>query len=145
MNIKLSNPKPPPSLEQINEVQLKLGLKFPEEYINFLLNFNGGRIMSENGYYTDMISLGCIALAKFYSVEGDFGIEEMYLTINDPDWEYKGYLPLAVDDLGSGVFISCNSSSYGEIFYWGEHEESLISVAPNLTYFLNNLKYARHI
>jgi hypothetical protein len=37
---------PPLTLETLQELQIKLGRRFPQEYADFLLQFNGGPVVS---------------------------------------------------------------------------------------------------
>jgi cell wall assembly regulator SMI1 len=143
------------NLAQIEEVEKYIGLNFPSEYKEHLLQNNGGQCspnvfkFNENGAWTE----SCIDwFLAIYDGEYDnlkkyietYKIEEKRL----PDH----ILPIAHDPGGNLICISCHKNDEGHIYFWDHENEvdykisndnnysNLYLVAKSFSEFIDGLK-----
>lgn len=143
------------NLTQIEEVEKYIGLNFPDEYKEHLLQNNGGQCspncfkFNENGTWTE----SCIDwFLAIYDGEYDnlkdyintYKIEEKRLPVH--------ILPIAHDPGGNLICISCDLEDVGCVYFWDHENEvdyntsndkdysNLYLVAKSFNEFVNGLK-----
>jgi hypothetical protein len=138
MSLTFSNSGKKINLSDIKDFQNKFKLNLPNEYIDFLLKYNGG--IPNSVYFLEDDS--DVVINFFLSLgREEFNIEEYYI---DMVIEQKNIpndiLPIAEDAFGNIICISCRETDYGKIYFW-DHEdgESLIEISKNISFLLNNL------
>ena len=143
------------NLTQIEEIEKYVGLNFPKEYKEHLLQNNGGQCspnvfrFNENEKWTD----SCIDwFLAIYDGEYDnlkkyiqtYKLEEKRLPIH--------ILPIAHDPGGNLICTSCNTEDEGCIYFWDHENEvdynisgdkdysNLYFVAKSFNEFIDGLK-----
>jgi cell wall assembly regulator SMI1 len=109
--------------EEIKILQEKLEIKFPNQYVEHLLKFNGGKpkdsIFSfwEGGEYTD----SCIDY--FFAIHGD-GYDDFFECFYDFKIDEKrmpeSIFPIAADPGGN---LICLDSKNGKVYFWNHEDE----------------------
>lgn len=132
-----------PQIEKSDVLGLEshFNLSLPSDYVQFLLDYNGGR---PEPNYLIIPDLGVeVVLGDFLGI----GVEHYDLTKlihKMMDDMPKAHLPIGFDPGGNVYFID---STNGEVFYWdaGRHfaestdEENAYKVADSFTDLLNSL------
>ena len=131
----------------ISELEERIDWRLPEEYRDFLLEFNGGRPEPD---IADIKGLpgGCSDVQFFFGI---YPSEEAYSI----DWNLEtlverlddGVLPIACDSGGSVYCLSLHAEDYGVVSYCDlqsvvadyETAPTFYPVAPNFDAFLNGL------
>lgn len=126
---------------KLESFEKKIGLELPLEYKSFLLKHNGGECdpcvfdFIENGEESDS------SISTFYAIGGiddDYDLEEnIDIYINDEKRLPDGLIPIAEDDGGNLVCISCTGDDKGKIYFWNHEEEDEDDLTANL-YFVSN-------
>ena len=130
-NLTMFNSKEPTTLDQIKKFENLIDAKLPQDYINFLLKYNGGRPDRDTYKLIQPIT---------YGVEGDIndmGAILRFLGLVDDEEEYNGliwhYLDVTVDripkelihigydDFGNAICLCVKGEDYGRIYFW-DHE-----------------------
>lgn len=140
---------------EIAELEKALELSFPQEYIDFLENYNGGKpesnIIELDGSKVKPFSITSFSITSFYG----FGLEP-YEDINNNLNIFKGRIPdkcipLAGVEGGNILVMSLETERYGYIYLWDHEEEygyefggykieSLSQVASSLSQLLSIMK-----
>lgn len=143
--------------KRITKIENKIKVSFPDEYRNFLLEHNGGEcepngfVFIENGEETEAEVRSFFAIG---GIDGDYDLEEnIDIYIFDEKRLPGLYFPVAEDDLGNLVCISCNKDDYGHIYFWDAENEceteedidtyndNMYLLAKSFNQFINNLKF----
>jgi hypothetical protein len=138
------------TLEQIKKLQLQTKIEFPKDYIEFIIQHNGGipepnffEIPNQdgNGSYVDLF----------------FGIDvPSYANLKDILEVYKnrlpeGFVPIGEDPGGNLICIGTRIPYIGNIYFWDHHDEldesglskkdmsNMYWLADNLFDFIDNL------
>ena len=129
----------PTSSAELSSLEVKYGFKFPAEYREFLLKYNGGRpslskfnFMELEGSYTDSL------IDRFLSVyEGKYDNFEWTLrTVKVVRQRMPSNLvPIASDPFGNLVCISVDGKDLGYIYFW-DHEKEEESANYNNVFLL---------
>ena len=121
----------------IENLELKLGISFPEQYRLFLLQTNGG---IPNKIYFDVAEQQYV-LNDFLSIsDSEFSLETYFLDFKKANKSLPhSLIPIAEDAFGNLICISLDKTDYGRIYFW-EHEEGGIRLLTNdFDEFLNLL------
>jgi hypothetical protein len=135
--ITFSRLQKPISPKEIEEIEHYIRLKFPEEYKEHLLKFNGGQctpnIFSfvENGKETNSNIDWFLAIndGKYNNIKEDIEI----LKIDEKRMPVH-IVPIAHDSCGNMVCISCGIQDYGYIYFWDHENEVDYTVSGNDDY-----------
>ena len=128
MNVKILEPKPPITKSEITRVESKFNIKLPQEYVDFLLKYNGGypepnrfKYESNKEHYSDSL------VNWFYSIyEGEYNNFEP----NILNWSLHGrrfpdgIIPIAGDPFGNIICIGIADGYMGKVYFWDHEEES---------------------
>ncbi len=116
----------PVTLLEIEKIEQLVDLKFPTEYKNHLLQFNGGQCspnvfsFSENGEITDSCVDWFLAI---YNGQYDNLTKYIYTYKIDEKRLPKQIVPIAHDPGGNLICISCGKKDYGCIYFWDHENE----------------------
>lgn len=129
--------KLPLSKEQIEVVEKRMGIRLPDDYKEFLMQFNGGQPEPATFDFTGVD--GCendSVVNNFLSIhdgkEDNFEIDYFFYTKNKriPD----NVAPIARDPAGNLICICLSGSNRGKIYFW-DHELEFEKPGPsNLAY-----------
>ncbi len=140
--------------KEIEKIEKYIGLKFPKEYREHLLRYNGGQCSPnvfsfvENGVKTESCIDWFLAI-----YEGENDNLKDYITILKIEEKRipRHIVPIAHDPGGNQICISCGSLDYGYIYFWDHENEvdytvsgdddysNLYLIAKSFNEFLNSL------
>jgi hypothetical protein len=153
-NMEISNTQPPLQISQIIELETKYSLRFPKDYIDHLLKYNGGVSDLEMFSFEENNIMTQSSLSRFLAIyEGKYNnLEDYILTMKVTEKRMPSHiLPIARDEFGNLVCISCAGSDLGYIYFWNHEKEvdynisddtdysNLYFIAKNLPEFLESL------
>jgi len=125
------------NLIQIEEIEQYVGLDFPSNYKNHLLQYNGGQCtpnifrFNENGKWTE----SCIDL--FLAIyDGEYDNLKEYIRIYKLDEKRLPIhlLPFAHDPGGNLICISCANEDEGYVYFWDHENEIDYSISDDKNY-----------
>ncbi|MCD9017906.1 SMI1/KNR4 family protein [Parachryseolinea silvisoli] len=111
---------------QIEEIEKIVGLRFPDDYKEHLLEFNGGQcdlnifVFDEDGKMSES------SIDWFLAIyEGEYDNLRSYIEV------YKvlekrmpsNMLPIAHDPVGNLICISCDGDDFGRVYFWDHEKE----------------------
>lgn len=142
--IQMDGSHRPITVEEINEFQQKLNLSFPEQYINFLLESNGGDPSPSMFKISDEQGEGVLNIF--------FGIGDMYSNLEEYMDIYEGrlpsgFIPIGNDPSGNVICLGLNEKYCNNIYFWDHEQEpdnpddmsNMFYLASDLNEFLNSL------
>lgn len=114
---------PLPSIADIEKFENKFHLAFPREYIDFLLQINGGE--PKNKFFHTLDNKIFSLVSMFFPLSGN-GDDNLYGEFSDIT--KQGELPqnimsVASTPAGNRVVVSFNGDDKGSIYYWSWDEE----------------------
>lgn len=141
--------------QEINQLEELVGLNFPKEYKQHLLNYNGGQcipnvfLFKEDGIETKSMIDWFLAI-----YEGEYDNLKSYLNIFKIEEKRmpSHIVPIAHDPLGNLICISCTPRDYGYIYFWDHEKEvdynvsddddcsNLFLISKNLNNFISSLQ-----
>lgn len=135
------------SLDKINELEQELGAKLPDDYIEFLIKYNGG-VPIPNEFHIAAHPEGSGMVQVFFGVDRE--IESSCLS-----WNYhqygdrisKNYLPIGCTDTNDLICMSLSPETRGEIVFWDasrDHEgdaETVYPIADSFSRFFETLTH----
>jgi hypothetical protein len=106
--------------EEIEAVEQRLGVKFPLQYVRFLLAHNGGRPHPDTFRGLDPDHVGGIHF--FFSIDGN---EYTDLVTHVERYRERGVrldlMPIARTPSGMLICLGVGPVRHGEVFFWAEH------------------------
>ena len=139
------------TLEQINNVETRIGFTLPNDYKNFLLNHNGGIPTPNEFKFINTNNESSNSLEDFFhsifEENGEGNLERKYIYLTNSNRIIGNILPIASDPFGNFVCISLDGEDKGKVYFW-DHElepeepsyENLSLIANSFSEFLNNLE-----
>lgn len=140
MNMDKENEKI--SIKEIEEFELKHDIKLPNQYIEFLIECNGGyphastfKISEEDGESV---------VNKFYGIGDMNGNLDRVFEVLDGELP-EGFISIGDDPAGNEICIGINEKYYGKIYLWIHDMESdeelsnMFFLAESFNEFFNNL------
>lgn len=129
-------------LDEIKIVEKEMGILFPKEYIEFLLDQNGGNPKKSEFQLPDGTNTSVVNV--FYPIgkmEENLQRENMILDGEIPE----GYISIGDDSVGNEILLKIKGENIGELYFWdhdvdSEEENNMHFLANNLNAFLNILK-----
>ncbi|WP_017798626.1 SMI1/KNR4 family protein [Oceanobacillus kimchii] len=132
------------SLEQIETFENENNMKLTEQYTNFLLKWNGGKVIPN--LFMISTEQGPSVLNVFY------GIGDMYDNLTDfieimDERLPVGFIPIGDDPSGNVICLGTKEPYYDKIYFW-DHEQELENpddmrnmyfLADDINEFLDNL------
>ena len=147
MSFQVTQNQKPVDESKLLEIEGDYDFNFPQQYKDFLLQFNGGRILPRNFTFGDGNYDGS-RIDRFLAVyEGAYDNFENYLRIYKVDAQRlpDNLIPIAHDDGGNLICISASGEDVGALYFWDheyesdEDEENLFLIAPTFNEFLTSL------
>lgn len=141
--------------EEVDRVEKKVGLTFPNEYREHLLKHNGGQCSPNSFSFLENGTESMSCIDWFLAIyDGEYDSLEKYIDIyKTHDKRLPSHiLPIAHDPGGNLICISCGSSDRGSIYFWDHEKEvnystsrdddysNLLLIAGSFNGFLNGLK-----
>ena len=139
------------TIDQIQKIERLIGLKFPRQYMDHLLMYNGGRCEPNIFSFIEDEESTTSCVDWFLAVyDGEYDNLVKYLHILKIDQKRlpDRIIPIAHDPVGNFICISCATEDEGYIYFWdhekeGEYGEmsysNLILVNRSLNEFLSSL------
>lgn len=146
---KLKSGGPKLSEADIKDIERGIGYKLPNDYVEFLLTYNGGRTAEENEFFPCQYAPGQRGLwVQDFRCTEDSEYPQGALLVLYVDmsqfWGRKDMLPIAVDPSGNEVCIRLSRWRYGRIYLWDhEHagnESGFFEIAKDFASFFNALQ-----
>lgn len=125
------------NLNQIEEIEKYVGLKFPEEYKKHLLKYNGGRCspnvfwFNENGKWTNSCIDWFLAI-----YDGEYDNLKKHIDMGKIEEKRmpSNILPIAHDPGGNLICISCSGEDRGYIYFWDHENEVDYNISDDTDY-----------
>lgn len=129
----------------IDAVEKQLGLEFPKDFRDFLLQSNGGRL-EDNEFDVPRIGTGAGGIVEFFGIRPGHRIEDLSSEFTRMEARVpKGFVPVADAEGGNVICICAKGRDSGAVFYW-DHElepsegkkptrRNLFKVADNFSQF----------
>lgn len=141
------------SVKQLRSFEEEIGFKLPKDYIEFLIEYNGGTFGEKDGYiYVPSIN-EYVLFDVFYRVlSEDSTLDDDELSLQCWYNEYKEDLPsntiIIACDAGGGMFILSMDDNNQGVYYWdhshffpsSSDEGNSYRVAKNFDDFLGKIK-----
>lgn len=132
------------SLKQIEIFENENNIKLTEQYINFLLKWNGGKVIPN--LFMISTEQGPSVLNVFY------GIGDMYDNLTDfieimDERLPVGFIPIGDDPSGNVICLGTKDPYYDKIYFWDHEQEpedpddmsNMYFLADGINEFLDNL------
>lgn len=103
--------------DEISRIENQYAIKFPEQYRNFLLHYNGG--------YTPKTKFKAKGISS--DVRGFYGVGAVGLSVNHEmisTWIPQKLFPIACDTFGNYILLCISGTKYGNIFFC-DHEKGM--------------------
>jgi len=149
MPIKITKPNERTDRANVDGFETVIGKKLPDDYREFLFNFNGGR--PESNEFSVPAQKSAAGINLFYGLLkakewGDLLYQREMLMDRVP----KDVLPIGEASCGNAVCLSLRPDTYGQIFFW-DHEleadegqeatfSNLFLISNSFTGFLSDLE-----
>ena len=151
MIIKNITPNGTISLEKIKQFEKQAEVEFPEDYVEFLANSNGGEPkLSTFEYKLKDGRVWTGGVRVFFGIDVDDWEDIKHYYALYEDRIPKQMLPIANDDGGNLILLALGKQDKGKVYFWDHDEESeddeppttdnIYFVANSFTEFLENLK-----
>lgn len=151
MSIQNIKPNGTIPLEKIQHFEKQICVEFPEDYVRFLANFNGGKPEPHTFEYKlrdGRVWTGGVRDLFGFDLDNFRSID--FFADMRGDRVPENMIPIGVDDGGNFILLALNGQEKGKIYFWDHNEESeddeppsydnIYFVANNFTEFLKNLK-----
>ena len=124
-------------IKDIREFEIKYNMKLPEDYIDFLLRFNGGSVelTDENSVYIEELeeNINIDVLFGVNTEEPELGIE---LWLDDYKSEMPDNTVIIGDSYQHGFIVLLCSGEDAGLYYWDDTYEFPCSNDESNTYFI---------
>lgn len=135
------------TLSDIEVTEKEINVKFPKEYITFMLSQNGGYPKKSKFSLPDKSN--STVISHFYSI-GD-----MKSNLKKVNWMLEGVIPLDYisignDPGGNEILLRVKGENIGEIYFWDhdvnpEEEDPMHFLAKSLNDFLKMLEQPKRL
>ncbi|MDH6373875.1 hypothetical protein M2444_005718 [Paenibacillus sp. PastF-3] len=109
------------TINEIREFEGKYVLKLPEQYIDFLLKYNGG--YPETSTFKISDEEGESVVNKFYGIGDMKGNLAKVFEVLDGELP-EGFISIASDPGGNEICIGISEKYFGKIYFWMHDMES---------------------
>ncbi|MFC9711523.1 SMI1/KNR4 family protein [Paenibacillus sp. NPDC056933] len=130
------------TINDIREFEGEYVLKLPEQYVDFLLRYNGG--YPEKSTFKISDEEGESVVNKFYGIGNMKGNLGKVFEVLDGELP-EGFISIANDPGGNEICIGTGERYFGEIYFWMHDMESdeemgnMFFFKSNFNDFLDNL------
>jgi len=141
---------PPATPESLEELELELGVRFPKEYVDFLLQFNGGNFRRRVMFYLPNPTkwIDEVGVDFFFGDPGDRDVGEAIATYAQILEERIPDDCLPIAHCGGDIVlltVAGPQADFGRVWFWdkaGEVEgDNVYWVADSFVEFLSMLQY----
>ena len=150
MSMKIINGGSKISQDDINDIQEKIGVLFPEDYRKFLLQSNGGETEEDMLYdFFDEVTENnnTSVIQEFFSIDGErMDIYTVYKNLLDEEAIPRDMIAIASDPGGNIISISLAREDYGTVYFLNHEYEEMDSsylvkskIASSFTEFISQL------
>jgi hypothetical protein len=135
----------PTDMEQIVNFEQQINARLPQEYVQFLLQYNGGAPkkdvykmleVNENSNEDETISL-------FYTLAEDYN-HNLFSKFNTFLGRMpKELIPIAIDPFGNQICLAVKGENYGKVYFWNhdwEHDEGEEPTYRNISLISNSFQ-----
>lgn len=144
MKVKILNKNEPIELKDIKKIEKKYKVKFPEDYIKFLLKYNGGDT-NDYIYFVNNRTYSCFEIEKFFSLrEIDINLSDNLEECEEDEDKinlvFNKMIPIAETriDLYIQILICLSKEDYGKIYITHLLEDDeFVCVADNFKKFIS--------
>lgn len=123
------------TINEIREFEDKYVLKLPEQYIDFLLKYNGGYPEASTFKISD--EEGESLVNKFYGIGDMKGNLAKVFEVLDGGELPKGFISITSDLGGNEICIGISEKYYGIIYFW-MHDMESDEEMDNMFFLKNN-------
>jgi hypothetical protein len=117
----------PTNLKEIYEFEHQINAKLPQAYVEFLLQYNGGR-PKQDAYHMIEPTHETLGLFEgvewFYTLAEDeiYNLQEIYKLYLDrlP----KELIPIASDGFANQICLAVRGDNYGKVYFWDHDWEA---------------------
>lgn len=130
------------TINDVREFELNYNLKLPDQYIDFLLKYNGGYPEASTFKISD--EEGESVVNKFYGIGDRKGNLARVFEVLDGELP-EGFIAIANDPGGNEICIGITEEYFGKIYFWmhdldsDEEMGSTFFLANSFNDFFNNL------
>lgn len=136
MTVSFKKAISPVDPEELSGFEQRMGGRLPEDYREFLLSRNGGRVYDNDLATPEGEEIG-IAVRSFFSI-GDTGEDAIEECLAVYSGRYPGgLLPIAEAAGGNLIMLQIDRPGEGKVYFWDHETEADEEVQPfwgNLTY-----------
>lgn len=159
--VVFSETEPQINLSQIEEIEQYVGLKFPQQYKDHLLQYNGGQCTPNVFSFINCqgkLDESCVNwFLAIYDGKYDNLKKDIYMLKIDEKRMPTHILPIADDPGGNSICISTSGDDEGYVYFWDHEQEvdytvsddtdysNLSLIAKSFNEFLSGLKESEYI
>lgn len=121
------------TINEIREFQEQYGIRLPDQYIDFLLKYNGG--YPEASTFKISNEEGESVVNKFYGIGDMKGSLAKVFEVLDGELP-EGFISIGSDPGGNEICIGIDMKYFGKIYFW-VHDIESVEEMDNM-YLLNN-------
>lgn len=140
MMIKFINQSRSLKIEDILEIEEKLGIKIPKDLKEFYLQSNGGEIEYDRCIFIDRdgndYNIKTFLPMKYKRMEDDILLEELTIYFTDNKLLPSNFLVFAID---WGAFPFCYNMDNNAIYFYDLGTSKVLFLANSIKDFLTNL------
>jgi hypothetical protein len=127
------------TIEDIKEFEVKisskkkLNIKLPDNYITWLIKYNGGRSKKDGCDFIDQRDSDGTLISDFYALKYGPDYDELYDSYETfLDRIPKELIPIACDPGGNQICLGVREGKYyGKIYFWNHENEAAIWDLPD--------------
>ncbi len=136
MAIEMTGSATKASIEDIQNFEAKVGAKLPEDYKEFLLQYNGGSPRQPN----EVTSHSSASVRSFLGFNSESVRDLNKVTESYTGRIPKSTIPIAADESGNLIVMSLEEVRFGSVYFWDhelEVEDEVLERSPNITPLAN--------
>lgn len=128
-----TNTSPNTSTQTIQIISDSIGFPLPPAYVEHLIQYNGGKCLPNIFDFVEAGETTSNEIRYFLNTTHDHQSIQHYIAVYKKDQKrMPSYMvPIATDDLGNLICISCLTNTYGFIYFWNHDEEVNYHIVPD--------------
>jgi hypothetical protein len=139
------NSKPQLNMDLIKTFEGFVNIKFPKDYINFLIHINGG--VSRKSIFFFPGTLDGSSTHHWFGFRSE-SYFSLLVKLRDRGIRFPiNFIPICDDTFGNLILLSVKGPDYGKVYFWDHEQETepadysnLTLIADSFEEFINNLK-----
>lgn len=126
--------------KRIEEFENELQITLPEEYIRFIIRYNGGRT-PETEFKIGRVSSDVRSFYGMGQIDPDYSFDRLIGNHLMEDFIEDGMIPIAENAWGDYITMGITKRHYGEIFFlYHDRKKKYLSLCKNLNEFISKCK-----